>query len=171
MSGVLNRRSSRREADSSDLRAAITLHNPYIDFGDSQCVSTARCISAARAILTQHYALTATSFDITRLHPFATVRVPSIAVAFALMLTTSPLFSDMLVLGCRCAGADLQTLHRDRRYGSGVRGLGGDQCAEVGPTFIGRHQRLIHGGCPLRFAMTEYGKRSPIGSKEPSSLA
>ena len=83
-----------READSSDFRAAITLHNPYIDFGDSQCVSTARCISAARAILTQHYALTATSFDITRLHPFATVRAPSIALALTLVLTASPLFFE-----------------------------------------------------------------------------
>lgn len=54
-------------------RAAITLHNPYIDFTDPNNVSTARCIMAARAILSAYYTLTATSLDITRLHPFVTV--------------------------------------------------------------------------------------------------
>lgn len=52
-------------------RPAITLHNP-LDFTDPQSLSTTRCLTAARAILTQHYTLIATSFDITRLHPFAT---------------------------------------------------------------------------------------------------
>ena len=54
-------------------RAAITLHNPYIDFSDPQCRSTLRCMESARAILTAYYKLSSTSFDITRLHPFATV--------------------------------------------------------------------------------------------------
>ncbi|XP_006454415.1 hypothetical protein AGABI2DRAFT_214436 [Agaricus bisporus var. bisporus H97] len=53
--------------------AAITLHNPYIDFTDPNNVSTARCIMAARAILSAYYTLTATSLDITRLHPFVTI--------------------------------------------------------------------------------------------------
>jgi hypothetical protein len=53
--------------------AAITLHNPYIDFSDPQGVSTTRCVAASRAILSQHYTLASSSFDITRLHPFVTV--------------------------------------------------------------------------------------------------
>lgn len=60
-----------------DDRAAITLHNPYINFTDPNNVSTARCIMAARAILSAYYALTATSLDITRLHPFVTVCPPT----------------------------------------------------------------------------------------------
>jgi len=55
-------------------RAAITLHNSYIDFTDPNSVSTVRCTLAAKAILSAYYALTATSLDITKLHPFVTVR-------------------------------------------------------------------------------------------------
>src|ERR1700734_194757 len=55
------------------LRATITLHNPYLDFTDSQCISTARCVNSARSILAAYYMLSATSLDITRLHPFVTV--------------------------------------------------------------------------------------------------
>ena len=54
--------------------ATITLHNPYVDFSDPQSVSTSRCVEASRAILAQHYTLASSSFDITRLHPFVTVR-------------------------------------------------------------------------------------------------
>ena len=54
--------------------ATITLHNPYIDILDRQSVSTLRCVEASRAILAQHYTLASSSFDITRLHPFVTVR-------------------------------------------------------------------------------------------------
>ena len=46
-----------------------------MDFDDRSCVSTSRCIHAARAILSAYYKLSATSLDITRLHPFATVRI------------------------------------------------------------------------------------------------
>ena len=53
--------------------ATITLHNPYIDFSDPQNVSAARCVNSARSILSAYYVLSATSLDITRLHPFATV--------------------------------------------------------------------------------------------------
>jgi len=53
--------------------AAITLHNPYLDFTDPQCVSTARCVNSARRILAAYYMLSATSLDISRLHPFVTV--------------------------------------------------------------------------------------------------
>ncbi|KAF8641137.1 hypothetical protein AX17_000779 [Amanita inopinata Kibby_2008] len=53
--------------------AAITLHNPYMDFTNHQCVSTARCVHAARSILRAYYTLSATSLDITRLHPFVTI--------------------------------------------------------------------------------------------------
>lgn len=53
--------------------ATITLHNPYLDFTDPQCVSTSRCVNSARCILGAYYMLSATSLDITRLHPFVTI--------------------------------------------------------------------------------------------------
>ncbi|KAK7463678.1 hypothetical protein VKT23_007021 [Stygiomarasmius scandens] len=53
--------------------ATITLHNPYIDFTDPNCVSTGRCVHSARCILAAYYMLSATSLDITRLHPFVTI--------------------------------------------------------------------------------------------------
>lgn len=64
--------------------ATITLHNPYIDFNDQQCVSTSRCVNSARCILGAYYMLSATSLDITRLHPFVTVSpsMPQFSVEF-----------------------------------------------------------------------------------------
>ncbi|KAG6829382.1 hypothetical protein H0H92_004650 [Tricholoma furcatifolium] len=53
--------------------ATITLHNPYIDFTSPQCLSTARCVKAAQSILAAYYTLSATSLDISRLHPFVTI--------------------------------------------------------------------------------------------------
>ncbi|KAI0639794.1 hypothetical protein C8Q77DRAFT_1214234 [Trametes polyzona] len=53
--------------------AAITLHNPYLNFSDSTSTSTRRCIHATRCILAAYYRLSETSLDITRLHPFATI--------------------------------------------------------------------------------------------------
>ncbi|KAE9411013.1 hypothetical protein BT96DRAFT_804490 [Gymnopus androsaceus JB14] len=53
--------------------AVITLHNPYVNFNDPNNVSTARCIHSARCILAAYYMLSATSLDITRLHPFVTI--------------------------------------------------------------------------------------------------
>ncbi|OSD03577.1 hypothetical protein PYCCODRAFT_1434486 [Trametes coccinea BRFM310] len=53
--------------------AAITLHNPYLNFSDSSSTSTRRCIHATRSILAAYYRLSETSLDITRLHPFATI--------------------------------------------------------------------------------------------------
>ncbi|KAF9069139.1 hypothetical protein BDP27DRAFT_1522180 [Rhodocollybia butyracea] len=53
--------------------AVITLHNPYVNFNDPNNVSTARCIHSARCILASYYMLSATSLDITRLHPFVTI--------------------------------------------------------------------------------------------------
>lgn len=52
---------------------AITLHNPYVDFSDSQSTSASRCANAARAILTAYYRLYETSLDITRLHPLVVI--------------------------------------------------------------------------------------------------
>ncbi|EGO27168.1 hypothetical protein SERLADRAFT_366694 [Serpula lacrymans var. lacrymans S7.9] len=49
--------------------ASITLHSPYLDFNDMQRTSTDRCVSATQSILTAYYMLSATSLDITRLHP------------------------------------------------------------------------------------------------------
>ncbi|KAJ7225441.1 hypothetical protein GGX14DRAFT_420493 [Mycena pura] len=53
--------------------ATITLHNAYLDFTDPQCVSTSRCVNSARSILAAYYMLSATSLDITRLHPFVVI--------------------------------------------------------------------------------------------------
>ncbi|KAJ6610076.1 hypothetical protein B0H10DRAFT_2061972 [Mycena sp. CBHHK59/15] len=53
--------------------ATITLHNPYLDFTDPQCTSTSRCVNSARSILGAYYMLSATSLDITRLHPFVVI--------------------------------------------------------------------------------------------------
>ncbi|KAG9015645.1 hypothetical protein FRB90_004598, partial [Tulasnella sp. 427] len=53
--------------------ATITLHNPYIDFSDPNCPSAHRCLRAAGLILNAFYLLKSTSFDIKRLHPFATI--------------------------------------------------------------------------------------------------
>ncbi|KIO24309.1 hypothetical protein M407DRAFT_26222 [Tulasnella calospora MUT 4182] len=53
--------------------ATITLHNPYMDFGDLHCPSANRCLRAARSILNAYYLLMSTSFDIKRLHPFVTI--------------------------------------------------------------------------------------------------
>lgn len=53
--------------------ATITLHSAYLDFTDPNCVSTARCVNSARAILMAYYMLSATSLDTTRLHPFVTI--------------------------------------------------------------------------------------------------
>ncbi|KAN0100701.1 hypothetical protein V8E55_000685 [Tylopilus felleus] len=53
--------------------ATITLHNPYMDLDDLQRTSTNRCIKAAQAILSAYFMLSATSLDLTRLHPFVTI--------------------------------------------------------------------------------------------------
>ncbi|KAG8219888.1 hypothetical protein J3R82DRAFT_867 [Butyriboletus roseoflavus] len=44
-----------------------------MDLHDLQRVSTNRCIQAAQAILSAYFMLSATSLDLTRLHPFVTV--------------------------------------------------------------------------------------------------
>ncbi|KAH7911949.1 hypothetical protein BJ138DRAFT_1062114 [Hygrophoropsis aurantiaca] len=53
--------------------AAITLHNPYLDLNEMERPSTIRCLNAARSILTAYFMLSATSLDVTRLHPFVTI--------------------------------------------------------------------------------------------------
>ncbi|KZT05966.1 uncharacterized protein LAESUDRAFT_207675 [Laetiporus sulphureus 93-53] len=53
--------------------AVITLHNPFMNFNDPHCISTNRCIHAARTILNAYYKLSETSLDTTRLHPFITI--------------------------------------------------------------------------------------------------
>lgn len=54
-------------------RATITLHNPFVNFGDANNVSSRRCVDATRSILAAYYRLSETSLDISRLHPFVTV--------------------------------------------------------------------------------------------------
>ena len=54
--------------------ATITLHNPYLDLSDSQCVSANRCLNSARYILAAYHKLSGTSLDISRMHPFVVVR-------------------------------------------------------------------------------------------------
>ncbi|KAH9486846.1 hypothetical protein JR316_0000911 [Psilocybe cubensis] len=105
--------------------ATITLHNPYIDFTDPQNVSTARCVNSARCILGAYYVLSATSLDITRLHPFVTI---CWYLAAVVQVQLCKYFIEI----------------NDSERESTVWG-------EINV---------------LRFAMMEYGQRSPIGTRQ-----
>jgi len=105
--------------------ATITLHNPYLDFNDLQCVSTARCVNSARCILGAYYMLSATSLDISRLHPFVTI--------------------------CWYLAAVVQV--QLCKY-----------FIEIGD---GERESTVWGEINvLRFALLEYGHRSPIGTRQ-----
>jgi hypothetical protein len=105
--------------------AAITLHNPYIDFTDPQNVSSARCVNSARCILSAYYILSATSLDKTRLHPFVTI---CWYLAAVVQVQLCKFFIEI----------------NDSERESTVWG-------EINV---------------LRFAMMEYGQRSPIGTRQ-----
>ena len=92
--------------------ATITLHNPYLNFSDPRSMSTSRCVNATRSILAAYYRLSETSLDITRLHPFVTVR----GIIIQSMFLTDSRFADMLVSRCRRTDAVVQVLHRDRGH-------------------------------------------------------
>ncbi|KAF9056260.1 hypothetical protein BJ165DRAFT_1336075 [Panaeolus papilionaceus] len=109
--------------------ATITLHNPYIDFTDPRNVSTARCVNSARCILTAYYVLSATSLDITRLHPFVTI---CWYLAAVVQVQLCKYFIEI----------------NDSERESTVWG-------EINV---------------LRFAMMEYGQRSPIGTRQEKLL-
>ena len=83
--------------------ATITLHNPYIDFSNPENVSAARCVNSARCILSAYYVLTATSLDITRLHPFVTVIKKSLCDCGILRID----LLDLLVSCSRCPSTAL----------------------------------------------------------------
>lgn len=105
--------------------ATITLHNPYIDFTDPRNVSTARCVNSARCILGAYYVLSATSLDITRLHPFVTI--------------------------CWYLAAVVQV----------------QLCKYFIETNDSERESTVWGEINvLRFAMMEYGQRSPIGTRQ-----
>lgn len=87
------------------IRATITLHNPYLDFTDPQCISTSRCINSAGYILAAYYMLSATSLDITRLHPFVTV---SLACYWVTAILSG---SDLLVSGGGSTSPVVQIFH------------------------------------------------------------
>lgn len=105
--------------------ATITLHNPYLDFTDPHCVSTARCVNSARNILAAYYVLSATSLDISRLHPFVTI---CWYLAAVVQVQLCKYFIEI----------------NDCERESTVWG-------EINV---------------LRFAMMEYGSRSPIGTRQ-----
>ncbi|KAL1951612.1 hypothetical protein VTO73DRAFT_761 [Trametes versicolor] len=109
--------------------AAITLHNPYLNFSDSASLSTRRCIHATRSILAAYYRLSETSLDHTRLHPFATI--------------------------CWYLAAVVQT--QLCKY-----------FIEIGDT--AREQTVWGEINALRFAMLNYGSRSPIGTRQEKLL-
>jgi len=109
--------------------AAITLHNPYIDFTNPQSVSTARCINASRRILAAYYSLSATSLDIARLHPFVVI---CWYLAAAVQVQLCKYFIEI----------------NDTERESTVWG-------EINV---------------LRFAMLQYGQRSPIGIRQEKLL-
>lgn len=109
--------------------ATITLHNAFIDFNDSQSVSTSRCINATRSILSAYYSLSETSLDISRLHPFVTI---CWYLAAVVQIQLCKYFIEI----------------NDTARESTVWG-------EINV---------------LRFAMLEYGNRSPIGTRQEKLL-
>ncbi|EKM61148.1 uncharacterized protein PHACADRAFT_247554 [Phanerochaete carnosa HHB-10118-sp] len=109
--------------------ATITLHNSYIDFKDSQSVSTSRCLHATRSILAAYYSLSETSLDISRLHPFVTI---CWYLAAVVQIQLCKYFIEI----------------NDTARESTVWG-------EINV---------------LRFAMLEYGNRSPIGTRQEKLL-
>jgi hypothetical protein len=68
---------------------------------------------------------------------------------------------DLLVLGSCCPNSVVQVLHRNWGHRSRIRCLGRDQRSSVR---IGAFTRYSAAHLSPRFAMTDYGKRSPIGS-------
>ncbi|KIY47052.1 hypothetical protein FISHEDRAFT_46184 [Fistulina hepatica ATCC 64428] len=105
--------------------ATITLHNPYVNFAESSCVSSTRCVHAARSILAAYHELAATSLDITRLHPFVTI--------------------------CWYLAAVIEVQLCKYFLDNGDSGREATVWAEINT---------------LRFALLEYGKRSPIGIRQ-----
>jgi hypothetical protein len=105
--------------------ATITLHNPYIEFTDPDCLSTQRCVRAAKAILDAYYSLSTTSLDISRLHPLVTI---CWYLAAAVQVQLCKYFIEL-----------------------------GDSANES--TVWGEIN-------VLRFAMLEFGSRSPIGCRQ-----
>lgn len=53
--------------------AQILLHDPHVDIKRQGCISAARILEAARAVLDQLYKIWATSFDLTLLDNFCSV--------------------------------------------------------------------------------------------------
>ncbi|TFK57178.1 hypothetical protein OE88DRAFT_1650795 [Heliocybe sulcata] len=105
--------------------AAITLHNPYLDFRNENWISTRRCAHAAQQILKSYSDLSTTSMDRSRLHPFATI--------------------------CWYLAAVVQ-IQLCKHY------------IELGKT---AEEEYVWGEINLlRFAMLEYGERSPIGTRQ-----
>ncbi|CAA7266533.1 unnamed protein product [Cyclocybe aegerita] len=111
--------------------ATITLHNPYIDFTDPQNVSTARCVHSARSILSAYYALSATSLDITRLHPFVTTYL-SFKICWYLAAVVQVQLCKYFI--------EINDSDRESTVWGEIN--------------------------VLRFAMMEYGQRSPIGTRQ-----
>lgn len=77
-----------------------------MNFNDSNNMSTARCVNATRAILAAYYRLSETSLDISRLHPFVTVRPHYDRIA--VITYTSP---DLLVPCRGRADPTMQVFH------------------------------------------------------------
>lgn len=57
--------------------AIIVLHDPHADVRQSGCVSALKILTAARSILDLTYDVWSTSFDITLLDSFCSVRISS----------------------------------------------------------------------------------------------
>ncbi|KAG6820116.1 hypothetical protein H0H93_005263 [Arthromyces matolae] len=123
--------------------ATITLHNPYIDFADPKSLSTTRCINAARSILSAYYTLSATSLDISRLHPFVTVSSRPTVV----MHQSSEYFEQ--ICWYLAAVVQIQLCKYFIELGDMER-----ESTAWGEINV------------LRFAMIEYGRRSPIGTRQ-----
>lgn len=109
--------------------AAISLHTHFINWGEPNNVSAQRCLNASQSILSAYYVLSATSLDISRLHPFVTI--------------------------CWYLAAVVQ-IHLCKYF------------IEIGD--LERESAAWSDINLLRFAMIEYGNRSPIGTRQEKLL-
>ncbi|KAH8102434.1 hypothetical protein BXZ70DRAFT_928561 [Cristinia sonorae] len=127
--------------------ATITLHNPFLDFHDSNNISITRCVNATRSILSAYYRLSETSLDISRLHPFVTVS-GSWTCCKRLLLSTI-----WQICWYLAAVVQIQLCKYFIEINDTVR-----ESTVWGEINV------------LRFAMLTYGTRSPVGTRQEKLL-
>jgi hypothetical protein len=76
----------------------IVLHDPHADVRKSGCISALKILTSARAVLDLIYTVWSTSYDISLLDPFCSVRVTSLYSVLSLPLFQFCWFSAGRVL-------------------------------------------------------------------------